>query len=158
MGDVLTHEQRRFNMSRIGGKNTKPERAVRSALHERGLRFRVHRSDLPGTPDVVFPRHRVALFVHGCFWHSHGCKFSRIPQTRSEFWRGKLEATVARDHAAVAALRAAGWHVITVWECSTRGADKAILAEFWDALAAEISSSDQNWDNQAESSADPPNP
>lgn len=108
-------------MARIRSKNTTPELAVRQALHAAGLRFRLHRTDLPGRPDIVFPGRRTVVFVHGCFWHSHpGCKRARIPGTRQEYWVPKLLRNVERDQAAAAALRSAGWRVLIVWECETR--------------------------------------
>lgn len=106
-------------MSRIRGKNTAPEMLVRRLLHRLGFRFRLHRSDLPGKPDIVLPGRRTAIFVHGCFWHSHGCKIGRPPKTRLEFWTPKLERNVERDRVAELQLREAGWHVITVWQCET---------------------------------------
>jgi DNA mismatch endonuclease, patch repair protein len=110
-------------MSRIRGKDTTPELKVRSALHRAGLRFRLHRSDLPGTPDIVLPRHRTVVFVHGCFWHRHnGCKYAYTPKSRAEFWHEKFERTVERDREAVKALRELGWQVLTVWECETADA------------------------------------
>ncbi|MDA8412487.1 MAG: very short patch repair endonuclease [Desulfobacteraceae bacterium] len=105
-------------MARVHSKNTFPETFVRSSLHKAGLRFRIHRKNLPGTPDIVFPSRRVALFVNGCFWHFHeGCKQARIPLTRREFWEEKLMRNVERDKANYAALEAAGWRVIVIWEC-----------------------------------------
>jgi len=119
--DVLTPEQRRLNMSRIRGRNTKPELILRRGLHARGLRFRLHAPHLPGRPDIVFPAHRAVILVHGCFWHGHGCALSTIPETRRNFWSEKIRATAARDARATLALREAGWRVLTVWECSLRG-------------------------------------
>lgn len=107
-------------MSRIGSKNTAPEAVVRQMLHAMGYRFRLHRKDLPGTPDIVLPARRTAIFVHGCFWHAHGCKIGRPPKIRPEFWGPKLERNRARDLENVAGLRAAGWTVETVWQCETR--------------------------------------
>jgi DNA mismatch endonuclease (patch repair protein) len=121
MVDVLTPEQRSFNMSRIRGRDTKPELLLRSGLHARGFRFRLHRRDLPGRPDLVLPRYQTAVFVHGCFWHKHGCALSKMPATRAEFWQRKIEATVTRDRLAVADLLAAGWRVLIIWECALRG-------------------------------------
>jgi DNA mismatch endonuclease (patch repair protein) len=115
MADVLTPEQRRLNMSRIRGSNTKPERHLRSALHSRGLRFRVHRRDLPGCPDIVFPRSRIAIFVDGCFWHGcplHGAK----PKTNEDFWNRKLLRNRERDREVLALLRSEGWKVLRYWE------------------------------------------
>lgn len=109
-------------MAMVRGKDTKPEMAVRRYLHARGLRFRLHRKDLPGRPDLVFPFRRVAGFVHGCFWHQHlGCSRAKLPQTRPDFWREKLEANVRRDAAALAALETAGWTALVVWECEIEG-------------------------------------
>lgn len=108
-------------MSNIRPKNTKPEMVVRKALFAAGYRFRLHRKDLPGSPDVVLPGHKVAIFTHGCFWHMHsGCRNAKLPATRPEFWKTKLLANVDRDARAADALRLLGWRVLTVWECSTR--------------------------------------
>ena len=118
MADRLTPEHRSWNMSRIRGKDTLPERQVRSALHRAGYRFRLHRKDLPGRPDIVLPKHRTVVFVHGCFWHRHkGCHFAYTPKSRVAFWNEKFRANVERDRRNVRALRALGWRVITVWEC-----------------------------------------
>ena len=121
MADVLTPEQRRLNMSRIRGKDTKPELVLRRGLHALGLRFRLHRKDLPGRPDIVFPRYRAAVLVHGCFWHGHDCPLFKLPATRLEFWEAKIEGNRARDLRDVAALAAAGWRVLVVWECALKG-------------------------------------
>lgn len=111
-------------MSRVRGRDTAPEMTVRRIAHALGLRFRLHRSDLPGTPDLVFPKWRTAVFVHGCFWHRHpGCSRASMPQTRIEFWRSKLARNVERDRAASAALRKAGWKVAVVWECEIKNPD-----------------------------------
>lgn len=108
-------------MSGIRGKNTKPELLTRRALFAAGYRFRLHRRDLPGAPDIVMPGRKIAIFVHGCFWHLHaGCKNAKLPSTRPEFWLGKLEGNVARDRRAVEALLLSDWRVLTVWECATR--------------------------------------
>lgn len=115
MADVLTPEQRRLNMSRIRGKNTKPEKLLRSALHLRGLRFRIHRKELPGSPDIVFPREKVAVFVDGCFWH--GCPIHSVkPKTNKKFWLEKIEGNCIRDKRNRVALKKLGWKVIRVWE------------------------------------------
>jgi DNA mismatch endonuclease (patch repair protein) len=125
MTDRITPEHRSWNMSRISGKNTKPEIVVRSLVHSLGLRFRLHCSALPGRPDLVFRRHNTVLFVHGCFWHRHeGCRFAYTPNTRKEFWARKFHGNVARDATVQKLLRAAGWRVITVWECETRRPDR----------------------------------
>jgi DNA mismatch endonuclease, patch repair protein len=124
MTDVHTPEQRSRNMAAIRGKNTKPEIVVRSVIFALGYRFRLHRRDLPGTPDIVLPKYRTAIFVHGCFWHSHSCRYGRVtPATRSEFWSEKRAGTVARDKRKNQALKEHGWQVLTIWECETREPD-----------------------------------
>jgi DNA mismatch endonuclease (patch repair protein) len=129
--DVLTAEQRQLNMSRIRDRDSKPEMLIRRGLHAKGLRYRLHVRRLPGRPDLVFAKHRAAVFVHGCFWHAHGCKLSKLPGTRQDFWRLKLEGNVERDQRAVAALQTAGWRVLVIWECALRGtaklAERAVL-------------------------------
>lgn len=119
--DVLTPAQRRLNMSRIRAKDTKPELVLRRGLHAAGLRFRLHARDLPGRPDMVFPRYRAALLVHGCFWHGHGCPLFRMPATRPEFWAAKISKNRERDQRAMEDLLASGWRTLTVWECSLKG-------------------------------------
>lgn len=123
--DRLDPARRSENMRRIRGRDTRPEMAVRRALHARGLRFRLHRRDLPGRPDIVLPGRRLVVFVHGCFWHRHeGCRGATTPSTRPEFWQAKFDANVARDAMVVAALVGAGWRVETVWECETRDLER----------------------------------
>lgn len=110
-------------MASIRGKDSKPEMAVRRLMHSLGFRHRLHRRDLPGRPDMAYPRHRLALFVHGCFWHSHlGCPKASIPATNTDFWRTKLARNVERDHAVEDALRSEGWRVVVIWECETKNA------------------------------------
>ena len=104
-------------MSRVRSKDTAPEMAVRKALHRVGFRFRLHRSDLPGKPDLVFPRYRLALFVHGCFWHRHGCRRTTIPATNKRFWSEKFSRTVERDQRAATELDSLGWTTTVIWEC-----------------------------------------
>jgi len=114
-----------FPVSRIRGRNTPPEKMVRSILHRMGLRFSLHRKDLPGKPDIVMPCHATVVFVDGCFWHLHkNCKNARIPKTRHDWWKEKLEGNVARDLRNRSALRKLGWRVITVWECETAKPEK----------------------------------
>ena len=111
-------------MARVRGKDTKPELTLRRVLHALGYRFRIHPQDLPGKPDVVFPRRRKAIFVHGCFWHQHpGCKRATRPKTRVEFWNRKLDANIERDRRILAALKESGWDVMVVWECQLRDLD-----------------------------------
>lgn len=121
MVDRLTPDARSRLMASIRGKDTKPEMAVRRLLHAMGYRFRLHRRDLPGTPDIVLPGRRAVIFVHGCFWHRHeGCKLAAVPATRREFWEAKITGNKARDRRAVAQLRRERWRVAVVWECQTR--------------------------------------
>ena len=121
MADIVDQQTRSRMMSGIRGKNTQPELVLRRALHARGLRFRLHSAKVHGRPDLVLPRYRAALFVHGCFWHRHhGCRYATTPSTRAEFWRAKFEANVARDGAVRAALLNDGWRVAIIWECALR--------------------------------------
>lgn len=121
MTDVHSHEQRSRNMSAIRSQNTKPEVRVRSVLHALGYRFRLHRKDLPGKPDIVLPKYRIAIFVNGCFWHRHTCNYgSVIPKTRPEFWATKRQRTVERDKEKGKELKVEGWKVFTIWECKTK--------------------------------------
>ncbi len=118
--DTFSKEKRSEIMSHVLPKNTKPERIVRSVLHRMGFRFRLHRINLPGTPDIVLPKYRTVIFVHGCFWHRHPyCKRSTMPVQNADFWKAKFERTIKRDAQKVLALEALGWHVVTVWECET---------------------------------------
>jgi len=125
--DVLTVEQRRLNMSRVRGRDTRPELAVRKALHACGLRYHLHVRALPGCPDLVFPAFRTVLFVNGCFWHGHDCSLFKEPSTRADFWKQKIGRTVQRDHERTNALIAQGWRVLTVWECALRGRRRRTL-------------------------------
>lgn len=124
MADTLTPEQRSARMSLIKGKDTQPELLVRRALHAAGFRFRLHRKDLPGRPDLVLPKYRAAIFIQGCFWHAHHCQKGRIPGTRSEFWKAKFESNKKRDARNIRALRKDGWRVACIWECQLTTADR----------------------------------
>lgn len=119
--DTVDTVTRSRMMSSIRGKDTKPEMVVRRFLHGRGYRYRIHRKDLAGKPDIVIPRLKVCIFVHGCFWHRHpGCPYATNPKTRSEFWNEKFQKNVARDLANIDLLGAAGWNVLVVWECQLK--------------------------------------
>lgn len=108
-------------MSGIKGKNTKPELLLRSALHKLGFRFRIQRKDLPGKPDIVLPKYKTIIFVHGCFWHRHpGCKYAYTPKSNIEFWTNKLEGNVIRDRLTEKALEEMGWRILIVWECEVK--------------------------------------
>ena len=127
MTDVFTKEKRSWIMGRVKGRDTKPEIMVRSIVHRMRFRFRVHRGDLPGNPDIVLPRHGRVIFVHGCFWHSHkGCSRSKRPTTNRRFWHKKLEENVARDKRIRGKLHRIGWKVLVVWQCETRKPEKLL--------------------------------
>lgn len=124
MVDRLTPERRSWLMSRVRGKSTLPEMAVRHMAHAMGMRYRLHRRDLPGRPDLVFPRHRTVVFVHGCFWHQHnGCQKATLPKSRTEYWQAKFQGNVTRDERNETKLIQMGWRVLTIWECETKNSD-----------------------------------
>jgi DNA mismatch endonuclease (patch repair protein) len=120
MPDTRTPEQRRRIMQSVKTKDTTPEWAVRRLLHRLGYRYRLHVRELPGKPDMVFPGRKKIVFVHGCYWHGHGCKIGRLPKSRLDYWEPKIEANKARDAARQAELEALGWSVLTVWQCETK--------------------------------------
>jgi len=133
--DTLTPEQRSERMSRVRGRDTKPELLVRRLVHSMGYRYRLHRRDLPGKPDLVFPARRKVIFVHGCFWHRHpdpACPLARLPKSRLDFWDPKLETNRKRDESNLALLAALGWKVLEVWECQTKNREdmQASVREF----------------------------
>lgn len=120
MTDIVDTAARSRMMSKIKGKNTKPEKMVRSALHAEGYRFRLHRKDLPGNPDIVLPKYRAAIYVNGCFWHGHECPLFKWPKTREEFWKTKILENMHRDQKNYQKIISMGWRVCVVWECSIR--------------------------------------
>ena len=139
MADVHTPVQRSFNMSSIRARDTKPEMRVRRILHAAGMRYRLHRKDLPGKPDLVFPGASTVLFVHGCFWHMHRCRLGKpVPATNQDFWALKRRSNVERDRRNRALLKKAGWRVIEIWECQTR--DDAVLNARIAAIIEELES------------------
>ena len=150
MVDVLTSEQRRLNMRRITGKNTKPEMLLRRQLHTRGFRYRTHDRSLPGRPDLVLPKFRAVIFVHGCFWHRHeGCRYATWPASRVEIWRAKFAANVARDRTVRNALAQAGWRVAIVWECALRKSNQVdvatdLIAEWLRSSLSELEIQEEN--------------
>lgn len=117
MTDRISPELRSQIMAKIRGKNTHPELVVRSLVHRLGFRFRLHKQELPGKPDLVFPRHRKILFVHGCFWHGHGCRRGKMPQSRLDYWKPKIERNRTRDESNLLQLTNMGWRTLTLWEC-----------------------------------------
>jgi len=119
--DTLSKKKRSWNMSQIKGKNTKPELKVRSFLHKQGFRFRLHRKDLPGCPDIVLSKYNTVIFVHGCFWHRHSdCKYAYKPKSKLDFWENKFKRTIERDRTNIEDLKKKGWNVLIVWECETK--------------------------------------
>lgn len=125
--DTVSQEKRSETMSRVKSTNTKPELRLRSALHAMGYRFRLHRKDLPGNPDIVLPKHRMIIFVHGCFWHQHpGCRKATIPQNNRDYWERKLRRNVERDGRSQEELAELGWRVLTIWECEIPREEKAL--------------------------------
>ena len=127
--DKFTAEKRSSIMSSVRNKNTKPEMYVRSMLHNNGLRFRLHRKDLPGSPDIVLSRLKTVIFVNGCFWHGHACPKGRRPASNLDFWNEKLDQNLRRDEANQAALRDMGWRVVIIWECEVLNATEKIVGE-----------------------------
>ena len=141
MADIMTPEQRSRCMAAIKGKDTKPEMIVRKYLFSRGLRFRVQVRKLPGTPDIVLPKYKTAIFVNGCFWHGHeGCKYFRLPKSNVEFWKEKIERNIERDKESMQALFDLGWKVVRVWECELR--NKANREETLNKIYTSITSPD----------------
>lgn len=121
MADVHTKEQRSYNMSRIRSTNTKPEMLVRKFLHAHGYRYRLHVKNMPGKPDIVLPKYKTVIFVHGCFWHGHeDCKYYVVPKTKTEWWLNKINSNIERGDNSVIALINGGWRVITLWECNLK--------------------------------------
>jgi len=142
MADTVSPEVRSRMMASIRGRDTKPEMIIRKALHATGFRYRLHDRKLPGRPDLVFPGRMAVLFIHGCFWHGHGCHLFRLPGTRTEFWREKITGNVERDAAAARQLHSAGWRVGIVWECALKGREKRDMHDLTAALAAWLRSGD----------------
>lgn len=121
MADVHSKATRSYNMSRIRSKDTKPELLVRKFLHKNGFRYRLHVKDMPGKPDIVLPKYRTVIFIHGCFWHGHeGCKYYVVPKTRTEWWLHKIGTNTANDANAEKLLKALGWNIIKIWECELK--------------------------------------
>jgi DNA mismatch endonuclease, patch repair protein len=132
MADTRTKEQRSRIMKSVGARDTGPELTVRRLLHRLGYRYRLHRRDLPGRPDIVFPGRRKAIFIHGCFWHGHDCSKGQLPKSRTEYWTAKIKANQDRDASAVARLEGACWQTLPVWQCELKRLDAVgrVLCEF----------------------------
>lgn len=134
MSDVFDQKTRSKNMSRIRGKDTKPELLVRKALHKRGFRYRLHRKDLPGKPDIVLTKYKAAIFVNGFFWHGHKCHLFKWPKSRRDFWAGKILQNISRDKKNTLKLEELGWRILTVWECSIKGKERLDTDELIDSI------------------------
>lgn len=137
--DKISPEKRSWTMAQVKSRDTKPEKIVRSLLHRLGYRFRLHRKDLPGRPDIVLPKYRTVVFVHGCFWHGHvGCKRARVPVANNDYWRQKLERNTKRDAQNKVLLESLGWRVFVVWECELKAPDllQARLIDFFNSCQA----------------------
>lgn len=138
MADVHEPETRSYNMSQISGKDTKPEMIVRKFLHSNGFRYRLHAKDLPGKPDLALPKYNTVIFVHGCFWHAHeDCKYFKIPQTRTEWWKEKLFGNKERDENNIEELKERGWEVIVVWECELKSDRKMTLVKLIEKIKSD---------------------
>lgn len=142
MADVVSPRKRSEMMSGIRGKNTRPEMILRSGLHAKGFRYRLHDKSLPGKPDLVFPKYSAVLFAHGCFWHHHECHLFKWPSTRPDFWREKIGRNKDNDARHLTALLQAGWRVGIVWECALKGKTRLPLQEVLDACAFWLKSDD----------------
>ncbi|NJD37045.1 MAG: DNA mismatch endonuclease Vsr [Geobacter sp.] len=134
MTDVVNAETRSRMMSGIRGKNTKPEILIRSSLHQRGFRFRLHDKKLPGKPDIVLPRYRAVLLIHGCFWHGHDCHLFKWPSSNESFWKEKITRNKEVDERSRQELTLAGWRILTVWECALKGKYRRPLEEIADEI------------------------
>ncbi|MBS9718525.1 DNA mismatch endonuclease Vsr [Pseudohalocynthiibacter aestuariivivens] len=144
MADVHDTATRSRNMAAIKGKDTRPELILRSGLHARGFRFRLHHKKLPGKPDLVFPKYRAVLFANGCFWHGHECHLFKWPKSREEFWRTKIGGNVERDQRNAADLQSAGWRIGVVWECALKGKWRRDTGDVIDTVATWLSSDANN--------------
>ncbi len=130
MADVHNEKTRSYNMSKISGINTKPEIIVRKYLHSKGLRYVLYNRNLPGKPDLVFPKYKTIIFINGCFWHGHeGCRYYSIPKTRTEWWKNKIDATIKRDKKIIQELKEHGWKILTIWECELKPQIKFLTLE-----------------------------
>jgi len=137
MADVHSKETRSYNMSRIRSKDTKPEMLVRKFLHKNGFRYRLHVKDLPGKPDIVLPKYKTVIFIHGCFWHGHeGCRYFVVPKTKTEWWLHKIQGNTANDTNAENLLKSSGWTIIKIWECQLK---KSLIDNTFSLLISSLS-------------------
>jgi DNA mismatch endonuclease (patch repair protein) len=146
MADVVSPEVRSRMMAGIRGKNTKPEMIIRRGLHGRGFRYLLHDKRLPGKPDLVFPKYRAVVFVHGCFWHGHDCHLFKWPKTRTDFWRAKISRNRVIDQTAIIALKEAGWRCCVIWECGLKGRESLPAQSTVDRVARWLYSSSRKYE------------
>lgn len=132
-------------MSGIKGKNTRPEIAIRKELHKRGYRYKLHTKDLPGKPDLVLPKYRTVIFVHGCFWHKHHCHLFKMPSTRRDFWENKINGNIGRDEIQKEQLLAKGWKIVIIWECAVKGKTRLTISQVADLAAAALNDDTTNF-------------
>lgn len=144
MTDIVDPKTRSRMMSGIKGKNTKPEIVIRQRLHARGYRFRLHRKDLPGSPDIVLPKYQAVVLINGCFWHGHECRLFKWPKTRPEFWRNKIEGNIRRDQQKLSELKKMGWRICLLWECEIKGAREEHLNEVIENISKWLSADDSH--------------
>lgn len=142
MADIVAPEKRSAMMAGIKGKNTRPEVAIRKALHAKGFRYKLHEKDLPGKPDLVLPKYKTVVFVHGCFWHRHHCHLFKWPSTRRDFWEEKINGNAVRDEIQKQQLLAMGWKIVIVWECALKGKQKINLPELISSIVQTIENKD----------------
>lgn len=151
MADVVSPEKRSQMMAGIKGKNTKPEMLMRSALHRLGFRYKLHGKGMPGKPDMVFPKHKAVLFVHGCFWHGHSCHLFKWPSTRPEFWQTKINRNREVDQISTAKLEQMGWRVGVVWECAVRGRAKIPFTDVVESVVKWLQSEEPTFEKRGTS-------
>jgi DNA mismatch endonuclease (patch repair protein) len=146
LGDIVSPAVRSRMMAGIRTADTKPEMVIRRALHARGYRYRLHVRSLPGTPDLAFPSRRAVIFVHGCFWHGHDCHLFRLPSTRTEFWRAKINRNRENDKSSIERLSGAGWRSCTIWECALKGRNKIPVDQLADRVCHWLSGGAERFD------------
>ena len=140
MADIVSKEKRSEMMSGIRGKNTKPELLIRKGLHAKGFRYKLHVKDLAGQPDIVLPKYKAVIFIHGCFWHKHSSYLFKMPSTRVDFWEKKLNRNVEKDKESLDKLKANGWRILIIWECAVKGRTKKPIDEIMDSIISWLKS------------------
>lgn len=142
--DIVSHEKRSEMMAGIRSKNTKPELLIRKALHALGFRYRLHSASIPGKPDMVLKKYNAVIFIHGCFWHGHSCSLFKLPKTRTEFWKNKIDKNRERDDRVIQELKLSGWRIATIWECALRGKDRMDFETLINSISEWVQSDKQS--------------